>query len=256
MKLTRSSLTLSLVAAAALALSACQSTPAETKVVDVYAAASLQDVFTTLGAEFEASHPGTTVEFSFAGSSDLATQIVEGAPADVFASANEKQMTVAEAELLEPAQLFATNVLTLVVAEGNPLGISGLTDLLREDVTTVVCAPQVPCGSATTQLFEAEGLAVNVASEEASVTDVLGKVAQGQADAGLVYVTDIARAEGVEGVDIPQAMAFVNLYPIGVTSGGDQPELAKEFVDFVLGERGQAALREAGFGDPADATAR
>lgn len=248
MKLTR--IPLALAAVAALALSACQASDSAPRTVDVYAAASLQEVFTELAAEFEASHSGVKVELNFAGSSDLATQIVEGAPADVFASANEKQMTVAEGELLEPAQLFATNVLTIVVADGNPLGIAGLEDLTRADVTTVVCAPQVPCGSATQQLFEAEGLTVDVASEESSVTDVLGKVSQGQADAGLVYVTDIARAQGVESVSVPQAYDFVNLYPIGVIRGGDQNDLAKEFVALVLGERGQAALREAGFGAP------
>jgi molybdate transport system substrate-binding protein len=168
-----------LVGAAALTLAAC-STPAEensptptatasapvTQVtLDVYAAASLTDVFTQLATEFEADNPGVKVTFNFAGSSDLAAQINELAPADFFASANEKQMEVASEHIVGESQIFTQNMLTIAVEEGNPMNIASLADLTNKDIVTVICAEQVPCGSAALKLFEAEGIDVSPASE-------------------------------------------------------------------------------------------
>jgi molybdate transport system substrate-binding protein len=250
-----------LVGAAALTLAAC-STPAEensptptatasapvTQVtLDVYAAASLTDVFTQLATEFEADNPGVKVTFNFAGSSDLAAQINELAPADVFASANEKQMEVASEHIVGESQIFTQNMLTIAVEEGNPMNIASLADLTNKDIVTVICAEQVPCGSAALKLFEAEGIDVSPASEEANVTDVLGKVAEGQADAGLVYVTDINRATGVQGVAIEGAAAAINKYPIAVMDTGDAADAAAKFIEFVQSAHGQEVLAAAGF---------
>ncbi len=221
--------------------------------ITVYAAASLTDVFTEIGEEFQADHPGTDVTFSFAGSSDLVAQLIEGAPGDVFASADEKNMqkAVDGGVVSGEPQLFATNTLEIVVAEGNPAGVSSLADLTRSDLKVVVCAAQVPCGAATAKVAEAAGVSLSPVSEESSVTDVLAKVTSGQADAGLVYVTDIARAgSAVEGVAFDQASAAVNRYPIATVEGGSNPVLAAAFSSFVLGEKGRAALAAAGFGAP------
>lgn len=241
--------------ALSLALAACTATsddPAPTAsgtedvTIQVFAAASLTDVFGEIEQEFETANPGVNVEFVFGGSSDLAAQINEGAPADVFASANEAQME-AVGEAVPNPELFASNTLTIVVAEGNPLAIDGLEALTREDVTLVVCAPEVPCGAATAKVAEAAGLSLAPVSEEPNVTDVLGKVANDQADAGLVYVTDIARADGVEGVDFEGAAAVVNLYPIGALAESVHGPEAAAFVAYVLGEDGQQILESYGF---------
>lgn len=218
----------------------------------VYAAASLKVPFEELAAEFERSHPDTDVELNFAGSSDLATQIAAGAPADVFASANGATMDkVADEGLLSgTAQAFATNILTIAVAEGNPLAIDSLESLEDRDLAVVLCAPQVPCGAAALAVQRTAGVSIEPVSEETSVTDVLGKVSSGQADAGLVYVTDIASAEGaVEGIAFDAAAGAVNTYPIAATaSGGDH---AREFVALVTGADGKEILSAAGFGIPA-----
>jgi molybdate transport system substrate-binding protein len=162
------------------------STSAEARTLTVFAAASLKGSFTEIGREFEAANPGVTVRFSFAGSSDLVTQITEGAPADVFASADEKNMTkVTDRSLTAAAPVdFATNVLEIVTAAGNPVGIKTLADLAKPGVKVVVCAGQVPCGSATQTVETSSGVTLSPVSEESSVTDVLGKVTSGEADSG------------------------------------------------------------------------
>lgn len=228
--------------------------PAE---ITVFAAASLTEVFDTLGPEFEKAH-GARVSFSYAGSSDLAAQLGQGAPGAVFASADEEQMRTAVENgsvAGEGARVFATNTLTAVTPSGNPAGLTSLAALAGPGVKTVVCAPQVPCGATTQQLEQAAGIDIEPVSEEQSVTDVLGKVTSGQADAGIVYVTDAKRAKGrVEIVDIPEATALVNRYPIAVTEfGAAEPgrrATAEAFVAYVLGERGRAVLQDAGFGRP------
>lgn len=232
--------------AGVLALSGCTTSSGPT--LTVFAAASLTGVFTTLEQRFEASHPDVDVRMHFAGSSRLAQQLAEGASADVFASADEQVMReVADAGLLgaEP-EPFATNTLTVAVAPGNPLGIAGLGDLARDDVTAVVCQPQVPCGSAARELLAGQDVEAHFASEEPDVKAVLAKVRAGEADAGLVYVTD-ARGDAVDAVEIEGADEVVNTYPIATLA--DAPAVAGEFRRFVLGE-GSGVLRAAGFGAP------
>lgn len=222
--------------------------------ITVFAAASLKASFTELADEFEAAHPGVTVELSFAGSSDLVTQITEGAPADVFASADEKNMAkLTDAGLVEKAAPvdFATNVLTIAVPPGNPGGVQAFADLADPGVATVVCAAQVPCGAAAATLETATGVTIPAVSEESSVTDVLGKVTSGEADAGLVYVTDVVAAgDAVEGIDIAEADEAVNTYPIAPVAGSQNPAAAAAFVALVTGSAGRDVLSAAGFGAP------
>jgi len=219
----------------------------------VFAAASLKGSFTELAGTFEAAHPGTKVTLNFAGSSDLATQISQGAPADVFASADTKNMgKLADASLLDgAATTFATNVLEIAVPPGNPASIASFKDLAKPGLKVVACAPQVPCGAATEKVEKASGVQLQPVSEESSVTDVLGKVTSGQADAGLVYVTDV-RAAGNKAVGIPFAESgqAVNSYPIATTATARNKELAREFIALVTGSEGRTVLADAGFGAP------
>ncbi|MHA6620691.1 molybdate ABC transporter substrate-binding protein [Pseudonocardia sp. DLS-67] len=225
----------------------------EARALNVFAAASLTDVFTELKARFETDNPGVEVRLNFAGSSDLAQQIVNGAPADVFASANESTMkTVTDAgQAAGEPTLFATNVLQIATPPGNPKGVATFADLARPDVTVVVCAPQVPCGSATEKVEKATGVTLTPVSEESDVKSVLGKVSTGNADAGLVYVTDVRSAgDSVEGVDFPEADQAVNNYPITALANAPQPDLARSFLELVTGEFGKKSLEDAGFGTP------
>lgn len=220
----------------------------------VYAAASLQEPFEEIGEEFEATHDQVEVSFHFAGSSGLVTQIQEGAPADVFASAdpeNMDELVGAELHGAEP-QDFTTNTLMIAVPAGNPAGITDLASLSDDDVTLVVCAPEVPCGAATESVERSAELEFVPASEEQSVTDVLGKVTTGEAEAGLVYVTDVLKAgERVEGIELPETIEAVNTYPITTVEGSEKAELGQEFIGAVLDETGQAILHDHGFSSPA-----
>lgn len=220
--------------------------------VVVYAAASLQATFEKLGAQFGARNPGTVVKFSFGGSSGLLTQLTQGAPADVFATADTPTMDRARAAgLVAKAEPFATNVLTIATAPGNPKGIASLADLTRPGVSVVVCAKPVPCGAATAKVTAAAGVALAPVSEEDAVSSVLAKVRHGQADAGLVYRTDVKGTGGaVASVDFPQADGAVNVYPIAPLTGAKNASGAQRFVDFVRGPEGRAALADAGFGAP------
>jgi len=219
----------------------------------VFAAASLKQTFTDIGEQFKTDNPGASVEFSFAGSSDLVTQLTQGAPADVFASADTKNMDkAAQAGLLagDPVN-FASNTLTIAVAPGNPKKIASFKDLTQQGLNVVVCAPQVPCGSAAQSVEKATGVTLNPVSEESSVTDVLNKVTTGEADAGLVYVTDVKGAgDKVAVVAFPEAAGAVNTYPIAVLKESKNPEFARNFVDLVTGESGQKVLSAAGFAKP------
>lgn len=221
--------------------------------ITVFAAASLKSTFTALGDQFKQANPGTDVAFNFAGSSDLVTQLTQGAPADVFASADEKNMTkAADAHILsgDPVN-FATNTLTIVTPMGNPKNVATFADLAKPGVTVVVCAPQVPCGSATEKLEKATGVTLAPVSEESSVTDVLGKITSGQADAGVVYVTDAKSAgDAVTAVPFPESGDAVNTYPISVLKSSENAKAAQAFVDLVTGPEGQKVLAEAGFGAP------
>ncbi|QBJ98675.1 molybdate ABC transporter substrate-binding protein [Rhodococcus sp. ABRD24] len=221
--------------------------------ITVFAAASLRSTFTELGRRFEEQHPGTRVLFNFAGSSDLVAQLDQGAHGDVFASADTANMTKAVRAGLtssDPVN-FATNLLTIVVPPDNPASIRSFADLARPDVEVVVCAPQVPCGTATRKIEDATGVRLSPVSEESSVTDVLGKVVTGQADAGLVYVTDAAGAVGkVASVDFPESARAVNTYPLAVLKDSGDPGSAAQFAALVTGPEGRAVLAEAGFGTP------
>ncbi len=221
--------------------------------VTVFAAASLKSTFTELGAQFQKDNPGTTVTFNFAGSSDLVAQLTQGAPADVFASADTKNMTKAvDAGLLtgDPVN-FASNTLTIVTPPGNPKGIASFADLAKPGTQVVVCAPQVPCGSATEKVEQATGVALTPVSEESAVTDVLGKVTSGQADAGLVYVTDAQGAgDKVTAIPFPESSGAVNTYPIAVLNESTNLAAAQKFVDLVTGPQGQEVLAAAGFAAP------
>ena len=230
------------------------STPAAaTGEITVFAAASLKATFTTLGTALEEQNPDTTVTFNFAGSSDLVTQLTQGAPADVFASADTNNMTKAvDAGLVagEPVD-FATNTLTIVTPPGNPKGIASFADLAKPGTSVVVCAPQVPCGSATEKVEKATGVTLAPVSEESAVTDVLGKITSGQADAGLVYVTDAKGAgDKVTAIPFPESSGAVNTYPIAVLKESANAATAQKFVDFVTGPEGQKVLSEAGFAAP------
>ncbi|ORV84394.1 molybdate-binding protein [Mycolicibacterium iranicum] len=221
--------------------------------VTVFAAASLKSTFTELGAQFEEDNPGTKVSFNFAGSSDLVSQLSQGAPADVFASADTANMAKAvEAGLVsgEPVD-FAANTLVIVTPPGNPRGIASFADLARSDSQVVVCAPQVPCGSATEKVERATGVTLTPVSEESAVTDVLGKITSGQADAGLVYVTDASGAgDKVTVVPFPESSSAINTYPIAVLRGAADSTAAAKFVGLVTGSRGREVLSAAGFAAP------
>jgi molybdate transport system substrate-binding protein len=219
----------------------------------VYAAASLTATFEQLADEFEKEHDGVAVKLSLGGSSDLVTQIQEGAPADVFASADTATMdTLVQDDLADgDPEDFATNVLEITVPPGNPAGIESLQDLGRAGVNLVACAPEVPCGAASRAVAEKAGVTLDPVSEEQSVTDVLAKVTSGEADAGLVYVTDVrAAGDDVEGVTFPESDQVVNTYPIVPVADAPEPDLATEFVDLVLSDTGQQILADAGFGQP------
>jgi molybdate transport system substrate-binding protein len=213
----------------------------------VYAAASLSAVFDELLTRFAADHPGVDVRPVVTdGSSALATQIIEGAPADVFASADERTMAeVVDAGAADDPVLFAGNTLVLVVPAGNPAGIRSLADLPR--ATVVLCEPDVPCGAASATLLAESGVRVTPASSEQNVTAVLTKVAAGEADAGLVYATDVVGRDDVEAIVPEGADDVVNRYPIAVTTAAASREVAQAFVDLVTGPDGQALLTEAGF---------
>ncbi len=221
--------------------------------ITVFAAASLTKTFTQLGTDFEKANPATKVTFSFAGSSDLVSQIKEGAPASVFASADEANMKkVTDAGLAGGTPVdFATNVLSIAVPPGNPAKITGWNDLAKPGVKVVVCAPQVPCGAATAKVEQSTGVTLHPVSEESSVTDVLGKVSSGEADAGIVYVTDVTGAGSrVQSVPFPEAAGVVNTYPIVVLTGTSNSKVADAFVGFVSGSEGRKVLSAAGFGKP------
>lgn len=245
-------LTVVLAIATLFAAGACSSDD-DSSTLTVFAAASLTESFVTLGETFESEHPGVTVNFSFAGSADLVTQIENGAPADVFASANPENMAkLTEQRLIagEPTH-FATNVLQIAVPVGNPARIEEFSDLAGEGLRLVVCAPEVPCGAATQRVSATTGVELSPVSEESAVTDVLNKVRTGEADAGLVYVTDVVSAGGeVEGIAFPEAQEAVNVYPIGKIARSESADLAGEFIDLVLSAEGQAVLGEIGFGSP------
>ncbi|ETW22592.1 molybdate ABC transporter substrate-binding protein [Mycobacterium gastri] len=241
-----------LVASVVACSSHAQLAPGPRSIV-VFAAASLKSAFTRIGEQFRKDYPGVGVDFDFAGSSELATQLTQGATADVFASADTAQMdTVVKAGLVaaDPAN-FASNTLVIVTAPGNPKRIGSFADLAGPGLSVVICHQPVPCGSATRRIENATGIQLRPVSEELSVTDVLNKVATGQADAGLVYVTDaMSSGDKVATVKFPEASGAVNVYPIAVLRKAPQPELARRFVALVTAETGRQILDRSGFAGP------
>jgi molybdate transport system substrate-binding protein len=218
--------------------------------VTVDAAASLNQVFTALGKQFEAAHPGTTVTFNFGGSDTLAAQIVQGAPVDVFASASTTTMqTVTKANgTVGAPTTFATNTLEIATPPGNPKHLQTLADLVAPGVKLDLCAPTVPCGAAATKAFAAATLTPHAVSEETDVTSVLTKVRLGEVDAGLIYRTDVQGARGaVTGVPLQQAAGTTTTYPIALLAASRNAPAAQAFIAYVTGPAGRSALSAAGF---------
>lgn len=218
--------------------------------VTVFAASSLTAAFTEIGEAFMVKYPAANVKFNFAASSELVTQIGEGAPADVFASADKGSMTKltdAGNNATEP-EIFATNLLEIMVGPGNPKRIAGVADLANENLIVVICAPEVPCGKYAAQIFVSAGVTVTPKSLEENVKAVVSKVTLGEADAGIVYKTDVAAAgDRAAGVAIPAAINVLAEYPIAVTREAPNAEGAQAFIEFVKSDQGQKILASYGF---------
>jgi molybdate transport system substrate-binding protein len=219
----------------------------------VSAAASLTDAFGEIGAAFEAANPGVDVVLNLGASSALRGQILEGAPADVFASANTSNMDqVAEAgEVAGEAEIFVTNSLQIAVPAGNPAGVVSLDDFANEELLIGLCAEDVPCGEFGREALASAGVTPSIDTNEPDVRALLTKIEAGELDAGITYVTDVMSTDGaVEGVDIPEESNVVAEYPIAVLAGAPNPDAAAAFVEFVLSEEGQAILTAYGFASP------
>ncbi len=224
-----------------------------TGTLTVFAAASLTDVFTDLGQRLEDGNEDLTVQFTFAGSTALATQLAQGAPADVFAPADGTQMSVVTDAGLAAGDptVFTGNVLEIAVPAGNPGGVTGLADFAREELALAVCAPEVPCGTAAEDVFAAAGVTPRPDTQEEDVRAALTKVELGEVDAALVYATDVAAArDAVEGIGVPEAEDAVNEYPLCTLAAAPNPGAAQAFVDLVLSDEGQQVLAAAGFRRP------
>jgi molybdate transport system substrate-binding protein len=237
--------------------------PAEGGDLTVFAAASLTDVFEQIKTDLEAAHSGLTISYNFAGSQALVTQLTEGAEADVFAAAGTSQMTAAiDNGVIEgSSSVFTQNRLAIVVPADNPAGVQTMADLARDGLKLVLAQPEVPVGQYARQSICTAGgdtatygegfvekVGNNVVSEEDNVRAVLSKVQLGEADAGIVYTTDISAdvATDVQQIEIPAAVNVIAKYPIAAVEGGDAA-LARAFIDYVLGAEGQATLRQFGF---------
>ncbi|HET7902177.1 MAG TPA: molybdate ABC transporter substrate-binding protein [Candidatus Nanopelagicales bacterium] len=254
------------VAATALTLAACgsssgsststssspSSSSSVTGSITVFAASSLKESFTAIGKAFEAANPGTSVTFDFGASSTLATQITQGAPADVFASASTKTMTtVTDAGDAGDPTTFAVNTMEIATPNPQKVPVAALADLASASVKTVVCQKDVPCGAAAATLFAQNKLTVAPVSEEVDVKSVLAKVELGEADAGIVYVTDVkAAGDKVVGVQIPNDQNVTTTYPIATIKASTNPVTAAAFMAYVLSVEGQKVLADAGFAAP------
>ncbi|MFJ4810016.1 molybdate ABC transporter substrate-binding protein [Streptomyces longwoodensis] len=255
-------------AAALLALSACSGSGSDASAksssskgtsgelsgeVTVFAAASLKESFTTLGEEFEKAHPGTTVTFSFGGSDALAASITGGAPADVFASASPRTMKVVTdaGDAAGTPATFVRNQLEIATLPGNPDKIASLKDLGRSGLKVVLCDKAVPCGAAAQKALDAGGLELTPVSYEEDVKSALNKVVLKEADAAVVYRTDVrAAGDKVEGVDFPESADAVNDYPITLLKGAHHTDTAEAFIALVRSAEGRKVLTGAGFLEP------
>lgn len=221
--------------------------------ITIFAASSLTNAFDRVGDELTRLYPATRYTFNYGSSSRLATQIVNGAPADVFASADEQNLQkVVDAALVQgSARVFATNRLQIAVAPGNPKRISSLADLARRDLVVVLAAPSVPAGKYAIDALSKAGVTLTPASQEVDVRAVLNKVALGEADAGIVYVTDVRPAANrVAGVDIPEQHQVIARYPIDALKESRNQRLSSLFIEFLLGPEGQRVLGDFGFTRP------
>src|SRR5262245_10771546 len=243
------------LAAAALLLTACggdesgagSGSPAEIK---VFAAASLTAAFTEIGQQYTSANGGTRVSFNFAGSQALATQIQQGAPADVFASADTSNMDKVK-DLVGTPRNFAGNQLQIVVEQGNPKHVNGLEDLSNPDLKVVLAAPDVPAGRYAAEALAKADVTVKPVSQEDNVKAVVTKVSLGEADAGIVYVTDVtAGGAKVEAVDTPENLNVLATYPIATVKASKAQDEAQAFMDLVLSPQGQQVLKEHGFLPP------
>ena len=255
--------------AALLALSACSSSdsnsaksdtsasasssPKLSGTVTVFAAASLKESFTTLGKEFEKAHPGTKVTFSFGGSDTLAAQITGGAPADVFAAASPKTMKIVtdKKDAVGTPATFVRNQLEIATLPGNPDKVASLKDLTTSSLKVVLCDKTVPCGAAAQKALDASKLKLTPVSYEEDVKSALNKVVLKEADAAVVYKTDVkAAGSKVQGVQFPESADAINDYPITLLKDAPNAEAAKAFIALVQSAEGQKVLTEAGFLKP------
>jgi molybdate transport system substrate-binding protein len=221
--------------------------------VTVFAAASLTEAFTALGDAFEATEPGVSVELSFGPSSELATQIAQGAPADVLASADETTMDAAvdAGSIAGDPTVFATNGMEIAVPAGNPGGVDGLDDFADADLMIGLCSEDVPCGRLARRVLDQAGIQASVDTDEADVKALLAKVASGDLDAGLVYRTDVrAGGDEVDGIALPDDLQVATRYPIATVAASEHHDGARDFVAFVAAPEGRAVLERFGFGPP------
>jgi len=220
--------------------------------ITVFAAASLKEAFTTLGKQFEAAHPGVKVTFSFGASSALATQIISGAPADVFASASPKNMqqVVTAGDASNPVN-FVKNVMEVAVPPSNPAHVASVDDLAKSSVKVALCQPQVPCGATAAKVFKNAKITVKPVTLQPDVKSVLTQVELGNVDAGVVYVTDVHTAGAkVKGVPIPASVEASTEYPIAPISKSGNSAAAQAFVAYVLSPAGQSVLAADKFEKP------
>ncbi len=219
----------------------------------VSAAASLTDVFAAIEADFEEARPGVDVVLNLAGSSALREQILEGAPADVFASANIANMDRVEADgaTAGPYAIFARNQLQIAVPPGNPARVTGLESFGDEGLLIGLCAEGVPCGDLAREALANAGVTPSIDTNELDVRSLLTKIEAGELDAGITYVTDVTSTDGaVDGVAIPEELNVVAEYPIAALAGSTHPDTADAFIDFVLADEGQSLLADFGFSAP------
>lgn len=219
----------------------------------VSAAASLTDAFAEVESAFEEENRDVDVVLNLGSSSALREQILEGAPADVFASANTSNMDqVADAgELSGEAEIFVTNSLQIAVPTGNPAGVTGLEDFAREELLIGLCVEDVPCGDFGRQALDNAGVTPSIDTNEPDVRALLTKIEAGELDAGITYVTDVLSTSGtVEGLEIPAEVNVVAEYPIATLAGAPNPVTATAWMEFVLSDEGQAILTSYGFISP------
>jgi molybdate transport system substrate-binding protein len=219
--------------------------------ITVFAASSLTGAFVEIVSAYEAEYPSTKVMLNFGASSELVTQINNGAPVDVYASADTSSMGGIETGTVGEPVVFATNRLQIIVQADNPKGIATLADLAKPDVLYVTASPDVPIGKYAQQALDAAGVTVTPRSLEANVKGIVSKVSLGEADAGIVYVTDVlAAGSRVAGIDIPTAVNVVAKYPIAIVAATRSTDSATRFVAFVRSATGRRILAEHGFGSP------